>query len=156
MVHVLFDPSDVCIEDMCQIGGGYFAGYSFQRGGGLQHGAGVGDILKRLWRFVLPLAARAAKAAAPVAKEIGKEGLLTSSRILANVADGADFRESLIAEGKQGVHNVIGKIQKGSGKHKRKRPASGVILHPCDSIGRSCVSTALLKKKRKDILDNEL
>lgn len=77
---------------------------------------------------------------------------MAGSRVLANVAEGGDLKDALISEGKQSVRNVVGRIQKGSGKHKRKIPASGVILHPCDSSGRSCIAPVSLKKRRKDIL----
>ena len=153
MVHVLFVPADVSIDDLSvQFGTGFFQGTPYQRGGRIQRGAGVGDILRRLWRFVLPLAAKAGKAAAPVIKELGREGLMAGSRVMSDVANGGDLKESVINEGRQGLKNVVHKIQSGQGVHKRKRPAKGVIVERCTRKGRSCSVSVPNKKLRRDAL----
>ncbi|KAH7702049.1 hypothetical protein AAVH_30808 [Aphelenchoides avenae] len=161
MVHVRFDTSRVTIQDLLagQSGGGaitFFEGMPFQRG--VQRGAGVGDVLRRLWRFVVPLASKAGQALAPLAKEIGREGLVAGSRVLSDVAEGGDVRSALSKEGRAGVRRLLKRaaagadIQEGSGARKTKRrrlAGSNVILKPHALDGRSC-SVAL--PKRRDAL----
>ena len=165
MVHVRFDTSRVTIQDLLagQSGGGaisFFEGMPFQRG--VQRGAGVGDVLRRLWRFVVPLASKAGHALAPLAKEIGREGLVAGSRILSDVAEGGDVRSALSKEGRAGVRRMLKRaagaaagaadVQEGGGGRKTKRrrlAGSNVILKPHALDGRLC-SVAL--PKRRDAL----
>lgn len=160
MVHVRFGVSKVSLEDICnQHGSGYFMGDMYQRGYGrfLQRGAGVGDVLRRLWRFIVPLAAKAGHALAPVAKELGREGLMAGSRVLSSVAEGANVRDALSDEGRASVNRLTQKAtrQQGSGRHKRRRISdSGIIVKPAPSTtGRLCaVPAQLVKRRRVDAL----
>ena len=150
MVHVTFNTADVTINDLLnQYGrGGYFEGLPFQRG--VQRGAGVGDVLRRLWRFVVPLASKAGHALAPIAREVGKEGLMAGSRVQ-EVADGSDVREALAKQGKSSVRRLLKRAagQEGAGKVKRRRLArSSVIVRPHALDGRICASN----KSRADAL----
>ncbi|KAL3081237.1 hypothetical protein niasHS_012649 [Heterodera schachtii] len=57
----------------------YFRGSSpFQRGYGIQRGAGVGDVFRGLWRFFLPILRR-------VGTTVGSEALSTGQRVLERV-----------------------------------------------------------------------
>lgn len=147
MVHVRFDPARVRIQDLLlgQSGAGitFFEGVPFQRG--VQRGAGVGDVLRRLWRFVVPLASRAGHALAPIAKEIGREAAMAGSRVLSDVAEGGDIRQALATQGRSSVQRLLKRAaasddQEGSGKRRKKRRLSGasVILKPHALDGRLC------------------
>lgn len=156
MVHVNFDTSQVRIQDLIaqhEHGGYYFEGLPFQRGG--MKGAGVGDVLRRFWRFVVPLATRAGKALAPVAKEIGKEGLIAGSRILSDISEGGDVKNALVSEGRATVGRLLKRAaaaQSGTGKVKRRRLAgSNVIVKPHALDGRLC-AVGVPKKTRSDAL----
>lgn len=160
MVHVLFDPAHVSLEDLFnqegggliyndQIGCGYFRGNIFQRG------AGFGNLFQSLWRFIVPLARQAGHTLAPLAKEavreIGKEGLSTASRVLSNIAEGASPAATLQEEGQQGLKNLISKasskLQKGGALKRRRRHRSTAILKPVDLVGRSVNKTSLVKRR---------
>lgn len=166
MVHVVFDVSKVTIHDLIgQSGGGipsYFEGIPFQRG--IQRGGGVGDVLRRLWRFVVPLASRAGHAIAPIAreigKEIGKEGLMAGSRVLSEVAEGANVKEALTSEGRASVNRLLKRAagQSGGGRSKKRRIiGSDVILKPHALSGRLCsirgsTSTTRSRQRKVDAL----
>jgi hypothetical protein len=89
MVHVRFDPSNIKYSDF-QVGYGigdvsYFKGIPpYQRGYGFQRGAGLGDVLRGVWRFLLPIVK------SPMVQEIGaslvKEALNRSSSILSKLS----------------------------------------------------------------------
>ena len=92
MVRVIFDGSNLRLEKFHQVGSGsieYFSGLPYQRGFGngpiRQKGAGVGRVLKSLWRYLKPLASAFTPIAMNVGKEIGKEGLATTARVLNKV-----------------------------------------------------------------------
>uniref|UniRef100_A0A914HYV3 Uncharacterized protein n=1 Tax=Globodera rostochiensis TaxID=31243 RepID=A0A914HYV3_GLORO len=113
MVHVVFDTSNVEYDDYVQTGGGaaeagedltYFKGSSpYQRGYGIQRGAGVGDVFRGLWRFFLPILRR-------VGTTVGAEALNTGQRVLERVAnEGAPLKETLYNEGKRGIDTVLEK-----------------------------------------------
>lgn len=162
MVHVIFDPSHVSLEDLFnQEGGGGLlyndqAGYGYFRGNIFQRGAGFGNLFQSLWRFIVPLARQAGQTLAPLAKEaareIGKEGLSTASRVLSNIAEGASPAATLQEEGQQGLRNLVSKakakLQRGGALKRRKKLRSTAILKPEDLIGRSVSKTALSKAKR--------
>uniref|UniRef100_A0A1I8BXY5 Uncharacterized protein n=1 Tax=Meloidogyne hapla TaxID=6305 RepID=A0A1I8BXY5_MELHA len=106
----------------------YFKGASpFQRGYGLQGGAGIGDVLRGLWRFFLPLVRR-------VGTTVSAEALNTGQRVLERVNQGENIKEALTSEGKKGIDTLLEKgglpKQFGSGgprksiKDKRKNFSS--------------------------------
>ena len=125
MVHIVFDTSTVGYDDFIlpMKGGGvtddYFKGSSpFQRGYG-QKGAGIGDVMRGLWRFLLPVMRR-------VGTTVSEEALNTGQRALGRVIQGEPIKEALVSEGKKGIDTVLEKgglpKQFGSGRSiKRKK-----------------------------------
>uniref|UniRef100_A0A914IHJ1 Uncharacterized protein n=1 Tax=Globodera rostochiensis TaxID=31243 RepID=A0A914IHJ1_GLORO len=83
---------------------GYFKGSSpFQRGYGIQRGAGVGDVFRGLWRFFLPILRR-------VGTTVGSEALSTGQRVLERVGnEGVPLKEAFVTEGKRGIDTVLEK-----------------------------------------------
>ena len=171
MVRVIFDGSNLRLRQQSGSGGpiSYFEGApTFQRGYGYflgvprQKGAGVGSVLRNLWRYLRPMVSAAQPYAANVAAEIGKEGLQRGAKILEEVAKGTDVKDALMAEGKEGVRSLVDKAssalqQKGRGRRRtgRKRARktkAEIILKPTDIIGQTVPQKALLKKKRFDSL----
>ncbi|KAL3114098.1 hypothetical protein niasHT_010912 [Heterodera trifolii] len=111
MVHIVFDPSIAGYDEYVQYGSGlekeefdYFRGTSpFQRGYGVQRGAGVGDVFRGLWRFFLPILRR-------VGTTVGSEALSTGQRVLERVGhEGVPLKEALVSEGKRGIDTVLEK-----------------------------------------------
>ena len=112
MVHVKFDPSSISYNNF-QIGYGmadlsYFKGLStYQREYGYQKGAGLGNILKGIWRFLLPVLK------SPMVKDIGqtlgKEAVNSGSRILTKVIEGEPLRNAALEEGKSAAETVLEK-----------------------------------------------
>ena len=160
MVHQVFEVDEIklsqffTIETCNQLGGaGAAIEFSrFQRGYGLrlryQRGTGVGNVLRSLWRFLVPLAREAGQA-------LTKEGASAGARILQNIAQGADIKEAVVTEGKQAMRNVAGLAaeklqQQGSGIVYRKRPAKRkpTSLDIIKFTGRSVSNSSLQKKKK--------
>ena len=130
MVHILFDTSTLGYDDFIQSplniqeGSGlenaytYFKGAPpFQRGYGLQGGAGIGDVLRGLWRFFLPIVRR-------VGTTVSAEALNTGQRVLERVNQGENIKDALTSEGKKGIDTLLEKggmpKQFGSGGSPRK------------------------------------
>ena len=167
MVHVVFDGSLLRIENFLQRGGGVlsFEGYPlYQRGHGYfvgfprQRGHGLGSLFQNLWRFIRPIATNFGKAALPIAKSagraIGEEGLATSARIINDLVQGKNLKESITDEGREGVRKLLEKAssnlkkQEGSGLIKRKRKRGSTLIHTDKQlIGRSVPRKALVDKK---------
>jgi hypothetical protein len=135
MVHIVFDTATVGYDDFVQSGGGidipssqvteynYFKGAPpYQRGYGLQKGAGVGDVFRGLWRFFLPLIRR-------VGSTVSEEALNTGHRVFDKVVnEGKPIKDTIVNEGRKGIDTVLekGGLQKqfGSGmtiKRKSRR-----------------------------------
>jgi hypothetical protein len=142
MVHIVFDSSDIGYEDYFQSGGGlgettempiynYFKGAPlYQRGYGIQGGAGIGDILRGLWRFFVPILRRVGTAAS-------SEALSAGQRALEKVSHGEPLASSLVSEVKKGADNLLEKgglpKQFGTGrriKRKRKLPSHQTLIGP--------------------------
>lgn len=134
-MHIPFDTRSVAYDDhIFQIGGGniidkdenellnepytYYRGINpYQRGYGYrQSGAGIGDVLRGIWRYILP-------AVRKVGTSVGKEALSTGERILDKIAEGGNVKEAIIEEGKKGIDTILekGRKQIGSGAIKRRR-----------------------------------
>jgi hypothetical protein len=136
MVHVPFDTSSVLYDDFIQTGGGndnndqsynYFKGLPpYQRGFGIQHGSGVGDIFRGLWRFFLPLLRRAGTA-------VSSEALDTGKRVLDRVTQGEPIKTSLISEAKKGADTLLEKgglpKQFGTGRKRINRHRNPIDKH---------------------------
>jgi hypothetical protein len=153
-MRVRFDPSELRYDKFFQVGSGintpqYFEGLPvyFQRGHGYyrnQSGAGIGDVFRRLWRFLKTVVASAGRA-------LGEEGLATSARVLNNVVEGGNIKEVLQSEGKEGLRNLLSKAeqrlasQRGQGKKRRKK--NTVVLKPEDFIGKSVLKKFVKNKK---------
>jgi hypothetical protein len=144
MVHETFDPASIRLSTSQSGEGNYFEGRIFQRGRGLGYtgrhtGEGMGDVLKTVWRFIRPIAVGAAKT-------VGKESLGAGGRILSNLAQGADLKDTVQREGKEGVKRVLERasqrLQRGYGARRgrggrrprrHRLPSSSVkgsLLHP--------------------------
>ena len=112
MPQVTFDPSSVVLEDFVQDGGGfYYYGLPYQRGYGYR-GAGIGSVFRNLIRFLMPIAKGAGK-------RVGEEALVTSARILDNIAQGAELKDTIISEGKQGLKRLARRQTGGAIKRKK-------------------------------------
>ncbi|KAL3096323.1 hypothetical protein niasHT_025594 [Heterodera trifolii] len=117
-----------------QRGYGYFLGVPRQKG------AGVGSVLRNLWRYLRPMVSAARPYAANIAAEIGKEGLETGARFLNEVSKGGNIKDALVSEGKEGAKKLLDKasssLQKGSGRRKRRGGGkkAEIILKPSDVI----------------------
>ncbi|KAL3093733.1 hypothetical protein niasHS_006295 [Heterodera schachtii] len=115
-----------------QRGYGYFLGVPRQKG------AGVGSVLRNLWRYLRPMVSAARPYAANIAAEIGKEGLETGARVLNEVSKGGSIRDALVSEGKEGAKKLLDKasssLQKGRGRRKRRGGGkkAEIILKPSD------------------------
>lgn len=113
MPQAFFDPSSIGLDDFVQDGAGfYYYGLPFQRGYGLR-GSGIGNVFRHLLRFILPVVKGAGKT-------IGKEAVVTTARILDNIAQGAELKDTLVEEAKQGVKRLAQR-QTGRGAKRRKR-----------------------------------
>lgn len=125
MVHQYFDTSTIYYDDYIQTGSGlekgdFFRGGSvYQRGYGVQRGAGIGDVFKGLWRFFRPILQR-------VGTTVGEEALKTGQRVIEDVKEGKPIKESLIMEGKKGIDTVLeqGGIPKQFGTCSKRRKRS--------------------------------
>lgn len=162
MVHVIFDTSTVGYDDFMQTGGGiatesspeynaytYFRGAPpYQRGYGIQTGAGIGDVFRGIWRFFLPLVNRAGSA-------ISTEALNTGQRIIEKLKEGQPLKSSIVTEGKRGIDKVLeqGGLPKqfGSGLRKnsiKRRRSSAFIPTHQTIIGRTITKPLAHSKKR--------
>ena len=150
MVHEIFDPTSVTLDDFIeQIGSGefsYFKGIApFQRGYGRQRGGGLGDVLRMLWRAVLPKI----KSAGMV---LGREALSTGSRLLDNMESGSVSKPEIITEAKKGVDNILEKSgigrQFGTGRKSIKRKR---IFNEQSIIGKTIPKRLIKKRKRSDV-----
>ena len=101
---------------LAQAGGGfgqYYAGSSYQKG------YGIGSWLGGLFRTVLPILRSGAVA-------VGREAARAGSHVLADVAVGDNFKESLNKHAGEAVGNLkrraASAAQQGSGAIKRRKP----------------------------------
>lgn len=147
-MHVPFDTRSIGYDEhfFRQVGGGagdqqqqqqengpltepyrYFRGATpwSQRGfGARQSGAGIGDVLRHLWRIILPVVKRAAEA-------VGREALSTGGRVLDKVVKGENIKEATISEGKKGIDTLLekGGMPKQFGGGRKKGAKSGKNHH---------------------------
>ena len=86
-----------------------------------QHGNGLGSILGRLFRAILPVAKHAGKTAL---KTVGREALHMGSNVIGDLSQGRSLKQSLKQHGLKAGQNLIDKaesrIQSGQGLGKRK------------------------------------
>lgn len=147
MVHVIFDPSAVTLDELFQEGGGfYFQGIPFQRGYGYR-GAGIGSLFRSLIRYILPLAKRAGKS-------VGKEAIITGAKILDNIAQGAEFKDTLKTEVKRGTKRLAQRyansngVQEGAGAKRRKvAPKRKTPALPTKQVAKKKVPKRFTKRE---------
>ncbi|KAL3108903.1 hypothetical protein niasHT_011453 [Heterodera trifolii] len=68
-----------------------FGGYNIYRGLPYQRGAGVGAVFRSLMRYLLPIGKQ-------IGSAIGRQGMESGNRVLTNVLEGKDLKESLVSE----------------------------------------------------------
>ncbi|KAL3099594.1 hypothetical protein niasHS_003049 [Heterodera schachtii] len=97
-----------------QYGGAGVGTYNIFHGQPFQRGNGIGAVFRSLMRYLVPIGKE-------IGATIGRQGLESGNRVLSNVLEGKDLKESLISEGKVGLKNLLEKAannvqtQKGKG-----------------------------------------
>ena len=140
-VHVAFDPDSIDWLPFfqSQMGGGYFfEGQQFQRGNGLS------SVFSTIFRYLLPIGKT-------IGKELGKEGIQMSSRVLNRLAGGENLRDSLVTESQKGLKNVVDQVyarQKGQGRRRKK---SLVAIDEANG-GTSTIKGVIKTKGKKQFL----
>ncbi|GFV05324.1 uncharacterized protein F54H12.2 [Trichonephila clavipes] len=115
----------------------------FERGSGLTHykginfqkGYGIGGIFRRLFRAALPFLVKGGKT-------IGKEVLMTGSRVASDVLSGENFKEAVKTRsresGKKLAQTAIDRVQSmvGKGQYKRKliQDCQWKQFHPLSNV----------------------
>ncbi|KAL3070026.1 hypothetical protein niasHS_017315 [Heterodera schachtii] len=66
-----------------------YGGYNIYRGLPYQRGAGVGAVFRSLMRYLLPIGKQ-------IGSAIGRQGMESGNRVLTNVLEGKDLKESLV------------------------------------------------------------
>lgn len=106
MVYAPFDPLSVSLDDFEQEGSGfYYYGLPFQRG------YGIGSLFRGFLRMLIKSKA---------GRTVGKEALVTSAKILDNIVQGSDLKETIVNEAKQGIKRLANQ-QSGGGPKRKKR-----------------------------------
>ena len=158
MPHVFYDVLNAAVPpfDM-QIGDGdYFVGHRWQRGYGFrrQYGRGVGTLLMKAYRYLMPLARQhLGPLAKQAASALAQQGAESGSKILSDIAKGEDPREAMITHGTEGLKNLATKagqrlMQAGQGRKRRKqRSVSNLRL-----VGRSVAQSAAKRRRRAPAL----
>lgn len=114
-----------------------FGGYNIFHGMPYQRGAGLGSIFRSFLRYLLPIGKN-------IGAAIGQEGLRTGNRVLSNVLDGKDLKETLVEESKSGLKNLLEKAannlekQKGRGFDFKRysKVSKGIAEEPPASLGK--------------------
>ncbi|KAL3080605.1 hypothetical protein niasHT_034791 [Heterodera trifolii] len=97
-----------------QYGGAGVGTYNIFHGQPYQRGNGIGAVFRSLMRYLVPIGKE-------IGAAIGRQGLESGNRVLSNVLEGKDLKESLISESKVGLKNLLEKAannvqtQKGKG-----------------------------------------
>jgi len=136
MVHIAFDPSLISFNDY-QVGYGgaggeysYFKGLPpYQRGYGYyqQRGAGLGDVLRGVWRFLLPVIR--SPAMKEIGQAVGREVLTSGSSILSKVAEGDSVKSAVLEEGKSAAESLLEKgIEKIKSSRQQQQKGRGLPI----------------------------
>jgi hypothetical protein len=111
-MHVDFDPVKVEWSSLTTGDGEQFGGYNVFRGVPYQRGSGLGSVFRSFLRYLVPIGKQ-------IGMAVGHEGLRTGNRVLSNVLEGKDLKETLVNESKSGIKNLLEKaasnMQKGQG-----------------------------------------
>lgn len=113
-------------------------------------GAGIGSFFKSLYRMVLPML-----------KTVGKEALLTGSKVAADVASGENFKSSLKTHGKNALSNALHKtgdhiVGAGLGKRKTSRSINKVNKRSKNVKKSSVKQNKSSKSVVSDIFSNKI
>uniref|UniRef100_A0A914H8Q2 Uncharacterized protein n=1 Tax=Globodera rostochiensis TaxID=31243 RepID=A0A914H8Q2_GLORO len=92
-----------------------FTGLPYQRGAG-----GLGSMFRSFLRVLLPIGRQAGAA-------IGRQGLETGSRVLSQVLEGRDLKDSLVSESKAGLKNLLEKAAENVGRQKGSGGSGGTF-----------------------------
>jgi hypothetical protein len=132
-MHVDFDPIKVEWSSLTAGGDEQLGGYNIFRGVQYQRGSGLGSVFRSFLRYLVPIGKQ-------IGMAVGHEGLRTGNRVLSNVLEGKDLKETLVNESKAGIKNLLDKAasnmakQKGQGfDFKRYRNGDGP---PPSKLGR--------------------
>jgi len=134
-MHIDFDPTHIDWSNLTEQlpdnnNNLQWGGYNVFRGIPYQRGNGLGSVLRSFMRYLIPFGKQ-------IGSALGKQGLESSNRVISNVLEGKDLKESLVDEGKSGLKNLLQKAadnidnQKGKGfdfkryKNIKKNPAIG-------------------------------
>lgn len=113
----------------------YYEGVSFQKGYGL------GGVFRRLFRAALPFLVKGGKA-------VGKEALITGTKVVNDVLSGENFKSATTKRTKEAgkglARKAINHVQSmiGKGKYKRKRKTQTRVI-----------SSKVRKERGRDIFD---
>uniref|UniRef100_A0A914GRA3 Uncharacterized protein n=1 Tax=Globodera rostochiensis TaxID=31243 RepID=A0A914GRA3_GLORO len=112
----------------------YFRGSApYQRGyGRIQRGGGIGDVLRGLWRLLLPVVKRAGTT-------VGREVLSSGGRILDKLQQGENLKQATISEGKKSIDALLEK----SGLPKQFGGGGGCIRNSSDTY-RATTTTIIV------------
>ena len=91
-----------------QIGGGFYSGVKRQQGYGL------GGLLAKLGRFVLPILK-------PVAKSIGKQAIQSGVQMAGDILDGQNPKQAFKQNLKQGTKQLFRKVVKRKSKPVKRK-----------------------------------
>lgn len=176
MVHEILDVDKLSFGTYYQKGEGlifYKGSPPYQRGHGIIskriHGDGLGSIVRRVWRVLLPILKSGGKA-------VAKEGVATAARVLTDISmDKKTPKDAIIEESAEGMKNLLEKakggveglksmvskaedrlVQSGSGMRKstpRRRKTSVIRKKASKAIGEIILSPSpsevILKKRRR-------
>ncbi|KAL3114280.1 hypothetical protein niasHT_012913 [Heterodera trifolii] len=98
-----------------------FGGYNIYRGLPYQRGAGVGAVFRSLMRYLLPIGKQ-------IGSAIGRQGMASGNRVLTNVLEGKDLKESLVSESKAGLKNLLEKAANNINTQKGQVPPTNVSV----------------------------
>lgn len=107
-MHVDFDPLQVqwatvlATLPLDDATAAQYGGYNIFRGVPYQRGRGLGQVFRHIWRYLVPIGKE-------IGSAIGRQGLESGNRVLGNVLQGADLKESLATEGRAGLRNLLDK-----------------------------------------------
>ena len=111
-MHIDFDPANINWSTLTE-NPNQWGGYNVFRGVPYQRGNGLGSVFRSFLRYLIPIGKE-------IGSAIGRQGLESGNRVLSNVLEGKNLKESLVTEGKSGLKNLLQKaaenVDKQSGK----------------------------------------
>jgi len=129
-MHIDFDPSHINWSALTEQPN-QWGGYNVFRGVPYQRGSGLGSVFRSFLRYLIPIGKE-------IGSAIGKQGLESGNKVLSNVLEGKNLKESLINEGKSGLKNLLQKaadnVNKQTGKGFDFKRYKNIEKHP--SLGQ--------------------